>query len=70
MHFPGEEFAGVVEKIGVTTDFEVPSSEVPIPRADRMNTSPVLGVKIRLFEPPPGLRPGLSAVVGIRKERR
>lgn len=65
--FPGREFAGVVEKIGLTTDFEMPESEVPQPRFARMRGAPVVGVGIRLQNPPPQLLPGLSAVVGIRK---
>jgi len=65
--FPGREFAGVVDTIGLATDFEMPETEVPQPRSSRMRGSPVLGVRIRLKEPPPDLMPGLSAVVAIRK---
>lgn len=65
--FPGREFAGVVERIGLTTDFEMPASEVPQPRFARMRGAPVVGVGIRLEDPPEQLLPGLSAVVGIRK---
>ena len=65
--FPGREFAGVVEKIGLTTDFEMPQSDVPQPRFARMRGAPVVGVGIRLKDPPAQLLPGLSAVVGIRK---
>jgi len=65
---PGIEFAGVVDKIGLTTDFEMPETEVPRPRSSRMRGSPVLGVRIRLTESPPDLMPGLSAVVAIRKK--
>lgn len=65
--FPGREFAGVVEKIGLTTDFEMPQSDVPQPRFARMRGAPVVGVGIRLENPPAQLLPGLSAVVGIRK---
>lgn len=65
--FPGREFAGVVERIGLTTDFEMPPSEVPQPRFARMRGAPVVGVGIRLADPPAQLLPGLSAVVGIRK---
>lgn len=67
--FPGRDFAGVVEKIGVTTDFEMPASEVPQPRFTRMRGAPVVGVGIRLEHPPEQLLPGLSAVVAIRKSR-
>jgi membrane fusion protein (multidrug efflux system) len=65
--FPDQEFAGTVEKIGLTTDFEMPTSEVPQPRFVRMRGTPVVGVGIRLQKPPAELLPGLSAVVGIRK---
>ena len=65
--FPGREFTGVVERIGLTTDFEMPPSEVPQPRFARMRGAPVVGVGIRLENPPGQLLPGLSAVVGIRK---
>lgn len=65
--FPGREFTGVVERIGLTTDFEMPPSEVPQPRFARMRGAPVVGVGIRLQDPPEQLLPGLSAVVGIRK---
>jgi multidrug resistance efflux pump len=65
--FPGREFVGVVERIGLTTDFEMPPSEVPQPRFARMRGAPVVGVGIRLEDPPAQLLPGLSAVVGIRK---
>lgn len=65
--FPGREFVGVVERIGLTTDFEMPASEVPQPRFARMRGAPVVGVGIRLEDPPAQLLPGLSAVVGIRK---
>lgn len=65
--FPGREFTGVVERIGLTTDFEMPASVVPEPRFARMRGAPVVGVAIRLQDPPAQLLPGLSAVVGIRK---
>lgn len=65
--FPGREFAGVVERIGLTTDFEMPPSEVPQPRFARMRGAPVVGVGIRIEDPPTQLLPGLSVVVGIRK---
>ncbi len=65
--FPDQEFVGTVEKIGLTTDFEMPTSEVPQPRFVRMRGAPVVGVGIRLQKPPAELLPGLSAVVGIRK---
>jgi membrane fusion protein, multidrug efflux system len=65
--FPKREFTGVVDKIGLTTDFEMPPSEVPQPRFARMRGAPVVGVGIRLQNPPAELLPGLSVVVGISK---
>jgi membrane fusion protein (multidrug efflux system) len=65
--FPGREFVGVVDKIGLATDLEIPESEVPQPRFSRMRGAPVVGVRIRLTDPPLDLLPGLSAVVAIRK---
>lgn len=65
--FPEQEFEGRVEKIGLTTDFEMPASEVPQPRFARMRGAPVVGVGIRLTKAPADMLPGLSAVVGIRK---
>lgn len=64
--FPGTEFSGVVEQIGVTTDFEMPESEIPRPRFSRMRGAPVVGVLVRLDDPPQNLLPGLSALVAIR----
>jgi membrane fusion protein, multidrug efflux system len=66
--YPGREFAGVVDKIGLATDFEMPENAVPQPKSVRMRGSPVVGVRIRLSDPPPDLMPGLSAVVAIRKK--
>ena len=65
--FPGREFTGVVDKIGLATDLEIPDSDVPQPRFSRMRGAPVVGVRIRLNEPAPEFLPGLSAVVAIRK---
>ena len=64
---PGREFTGVVDKIGLATDLEIPPSEVPRPRFSRMRSAPVVGVRIALDDPPLDLMPGLSAVVAIRK---
>jgi len=64
---PGRELHGTVDKIGLTTDYEMPASEVPQPRSERMRGAPVVGVSIRLENPPRELLPGLSAVVGIRR---
>jgi hypothetical protein len=41
---------------------------MPHPRFARMRAAPVIGVRIRLDEPPPNLVPGLSAMVAIKKE--
>jgi len=68
--YPDRVFAGVVERIGVSTDFELPDTDVPQPRHTRMRGTPVVGVRVRLEEPGEGLFPGLSAVVGIRKRPR
>ena len=65
--FPGREFVGVVDKIGLSTDLELPDAQVPQPRSQRMRSAPVVGVRIRLQDRPPELVPGLSAVVAIRK---
>jgi membrane fusion protein, multidrug efflux system len=65
--FPGREFHGTVDKIGLTTDYEMPASAVPQPRTVRMRGAPVVGVGIRLENPPRELLPGLSAVVAIRR---
>ncbi len=68
--YPDREFTGVVESIGVSTDFELPDSEVPQPRHTRMRGTPLIGVRVRLTDPGEELLPGLSAAVGIRKQRR
>ena len=65
--YPDLEFTGVVEKIGVSTDIELPDSEVPQPRRERMRDAPVISVRIGLDAPAEDLFPGLSAVVGIEK---
>ncbi|HZL83932.1 MAG TPA: efflux RND transporter periplasmic adaptor subunit [Candidatus Krumholzibacteria bacterium] len=65
--YPDRVFSGVVETIGVSTDYELPDTAVPQPRNSRMRAEPVVCVRIRLDEPE-GLFPGLSAVVGIRKK--
>jgi multidrug resistance efflux pump len=64
---PGREFTGVVDQIGLATDLELPDTAVPQPRFSRMRSAPVVGVRIRLADPPVELLPGLSAVVAIRK---
>ena len=65
--FPDREFPGVVERIGLVTDFELPDTDVPQPRYSRMRGAPVVGVRIGLKDPPEELLPGLSAVVAIQK---
>jgi len=66
---PGQEFTGRVDRIGLSTDLEIPAQEVPQPRFARMNGAPVVGLRIRLDAPPPNLVPGVSAIVAIQKER-
>lgn len=65
--FPDQEFRGVVQKVGLATDYEMPADYVPQPRATRMRQAPVIGVAIRLSDPPPAMRPGMSAVVAIER---
>jgi multidrug resistance efflux pump len=64
--FPEREFSGSVERLGLTTDFETPVSDVPQPRFSRMRGAPMVGVLIKLDSPPENLLPGLSAAVAIR----
>lgn len=66
--FGGQELEGEVDKIGLATDLEIPETEVPQPRGTRMSGAPVVGVRIRLLDPPAGLLPGLSASVAIEKD--
>lgn len=68
--FPDQEFAGTVDKIGLVTDYELPDSDVPQPRFARMRGAPVVGVRVRLVEPPEDLLPGLSASVAIERTAR
>lgn len=63
---PGRAFPGKVASIGVSTDFELPETAVPQSRKERMRTSPVVPVRVRLEERE-GLLPGLSAVVAIQR---
>lgn len=67
--YPSRVFTGVVESVGVSTDYELPDAAVPQPRNARMRATPVVCVRIRLDQSS-GLFPGLSAVVGIHKKRR
>ncbi|HET9328063.1 MAG TPA: efflux RND transporter periplasmic adaptor subunit [Candidatus Eisenbacteria bacterium] len=66
--FRGREFHGRVESIGVSTDFELPDVTLPQSRTERIRTSPVVPVRIRLDQAE-GLFPGLSAVVAIERTR-
>ena len=66
--YPDQEFAGAVETISVSTDFELPDSAVLQPRHERMRDAPVIAVRIKLIDFEGDLFPGLSAVVGIRKK--
>lgn len=68
--FPDRVFSGVVETVGVSTDYEVPESEVPQPRHSRMRRTPVFLVRVGLDDPGEDLVPGLSAIVAIRKGAR
>jgi multidrug resistance efflux pump len=65
--FPKRVFSGVVEAIGVSTDFELPPEAVPQSRNERMRATPVVCVRAKLDQTD-GLFPGLSAVVGIRRK--
>lgn len=65
----GSELRGVVQRIGIATDYEHPVVAVPEPRASRMRTAPLVPVDIRLEGGTQALIPGLSAVVAIRSER-
>jgi multidrug resistance efflux pump len=64
--FKGRVFHGTVESIGVSTDFELPDNAAPLSRNERMRTTPVVPVRVRLQDAE-GLMPGLSAVVAIRR---
>jgi len=65
--YPRRVFKGVVETVGVSTDFELPETAVPQPRNSRIRSTPVVCVRVRL-EKADGLFPGLSAIVGIRRK--
>jgi hypothetical protein len=67
---PGREFSGVVEVIGVITDFEQAPTDVPQPRFMRMRGAPMVGVVVRLQDAPEMLMPGMTAVAAIRGEGR
>lgn len=69
--FPGREFSAVIDKIGLTTDFQMPASDdiIPQPRFKRLRGAPVVGVLVRLLNPPEELLPGLSAIVAIHNPK-
>lgn len=63
---PGRELQGIVDAIGIATDYEQPIEVVPQPRATRMRGSPVISVLVRLQNTQVfSLLPGLSATVAI-----
>ncbi len=64
--YPRRVFSGTVESVGASTDFELPDTAVPQPRNARIRATPVICVRVRLDQTD-GLFPGLSAVVGIRR---
>lgn len=68
MSHPNEEFSGKVDSMAVSTDIELPDSEVPQPRRERMRDAPVVSVRVKLDRTARDLFPGLSAVVAIRKK--
>ena len=65
---PGERFDGVISRIGLATDFEMPVDYLPQTRESRMRPTPQVGLEIRLDSPPAVFRPGMSAVVDIRRD--
>jgi multidrug resistance efflux pump len=67
---PGKQFEGVIERIGVTTDFEEVVTAVPEPRHTRLRAAPIIAVIVRLSNPPKSLLPGLSAIVDINRNGR
>ena len=67
---PGQQFEGVIERIGATTDLEEPVVAVPEPRTTRIHSAPIIAAIIRLSNPPTSLLPGLSAVVDINRNAK
>jgi len=65
--FPGKQFEGVIERIGVTTDVEEVVTAVPEPRNTRLHAAPIIAVIIKMSNPPKSLLPGLSAIVDINR---
>ena len=68
--FPGKQFEGVIERIGVTTDVEEVVTAVPEPRNTRLHAAPIIAVIIRMSNPPKSMLPGLSAIVDINRNGR
>ena len=64
---PGSRFTGRLERIGLATDFEMPLDYLPKTREMRMRPTPQVGVRIRLDELGAEVRPGMSAIVDIRR---
>ena len=64
---PGKQFEGVIERVGVTTDFEEVVTAAPEPRNTRLRAAPIIAVIIRMSNPPKSLLPGLSAIVDINR---
>ncbi len=64
---PNTQFSGRLERIGLATDFEMPVDYVPQTRETRMRPTPQIGVQVRLDATPQLVRPGMSAVVDIRR---
>ncbi len=64
---PNREFPGRLERVGLATDFEMPMDYLPLSREARMRPTPQIGVQIRLDAAPELVRPGMSAVVDIRR---
>ena len=64
---PNARFDGRVERLGLATDFEMPSDYLPQTRETRMRPTPQIGVRVKLSDPPKIIRPGMSAIVDIRE---
>ncbi len=64
---PHAEFPGRLERVGLATDFEMPMDYLPQTREARMRPTPQIGVQVRLDAAPDLVRPGMSAVVDIRR---
>lgn len=64
---PNTEFPGRLDRVGLATDFEMPVDYLPQTREARMRPTPQIGVQIRLDAAPELVRPGMSAVVDIRR---